>query len=232
VAAAANLTFAVKALNTEFARLNPDVAVTAALGASGTLCAQITHGAPFDVFLSADTEYPKKLIAAHHADPASFRVFATGKLVLWTTRDDLALDSIDQALRAPVVRRVAIAQPATAPYGRAAELALRSLGLWGSAAPKLVIGENIAQTAQFVQTGNADVGFVALSFVTSAPLAQRGRFVEVPPNLYAGASLEHAGVLTAHAAGNDAARRYLDFLMSDSARRILVNEGYRIPAAP
>lgn len=231
IAAAANLTFAVQALNIEFSRAYPDVTVVTTLGSSGGLFAQISNGAPFDVFLSADTEYAQRLVNDGAAERTSLRVFATGRLVLWTTRHELDVADIAASVRSAAVRKIAIAQPASAPYGRAAEQVLHKLGVWDDAKVKLVIGENIAQTAQFVETGNADVGFVALSLVKASPLARRGHSTEVPPDLYAPVSLQHTCVITTHGAGSAAAHKYLTFLGSAAAKRILEAQGYRVPAA-
>jgi len=229
VAAAANLTYAVSALNDEFSRSAPDTRVTVTLGSSGNLFAQITHGAPFDVFLSADTNYPRQLIDAQAAVPESLLVFATGRLVLWTARENLKLDDIAGAIRSPAVAKVAIAQPAIAPYGRAAVNALSHLGVYAVAEPKLVVGENIAQTAQFVETGNADCGFVALSLLSAGPLARIGRWVEVTPAEYGEVSLDHAAVITEHGKSNAAAAGFVAFLRSPAAKRILESYGYRVP---
>ena len=228
IAAAANLTFVLDALDAAFARVAPDVTVTTTFGSSGNLYAQISNGAPFDVFLSADTLYARRLANAGYADPATLRVFATGRLVLWTTRPGLDLRDIAAAARSPHVRKIAIAQPTTAPYGQAAQQVLRALGVLDEVTPKLVIGQNIAQTAQFIETGNADAGFVALSLVKTPRLQNKGRWLEVPPNLYAGVSLDHACILAQHGAANDAARRYLAFLFSEPAKQILEQAGYTV----
>lgn len=227
VAAAANLVYAVEELNAAFKKATPDVNVTTAVGASGNLVAQIRNGAPFDVFLSADLDYPRALIAAQKAAPATFTKFAVGRLVLWTTRPDLALDNLPAVVRDPVVKKLAIAHLATAPYGRAAKQALEKLDVWSIAEPKIVIGENITQTAQFVETGNADAGLVAMSFVLSPKLKKKGRWIEISPALYE--PLEQAAVLTTRAARNPAAKAYLDFLRSDAAREIFQRYGYGIP---
>ncbi len=228
VAAAANLVYALDALNAEFKRGEPDVVVTATSGASGSLFAQLRHGAPFDVFLSADTDYPKQVVADGLGDAATLRTFASGRLVLWTTRPDLDVSNLAAAIKSPRVRKIAIAQPATAPYGRAARAVLENLGAWRAAQPKLVFGESIAQTAQFVETGNADAGFVALSLVLSPRLAQRGRWCEVPSELHREISLAHAAVLTKRGVANPAARRYLEFLGSDAAKQVLRKFGYAV----
>ncbi len=232
VAAAANFVYALDDLHAAFRRLAPEVALTSATGASGSLFAQIAQGAPFDVFLSADTDYPQRLVAAGHGDAATLCTFAAGRLVLWTVRADLDVADFAATVRSPLVRKLAIAQPRTAPYGRAAEAVLDRLGLAALAAPKLVLGENITQTAQFVETASADAGFVALSLVLSPRLARRGRWHEVPPELYAAVPLDHAAVLTKRGAVNPAAHRYLDFLASPAARAILERYGYRVPAVP
>jgi molybdate transport system substrate-binding protein len=229
VAAAANLVYALDALNAAFRQAAPAVTVTTATGASGSLVAQLRNGAPFDVFLSADLDYPRALINDGEADASSLTTFATGRLVLWTTRPGLSLDDLAAAVRNPAVKKLAVANPATAPYGRAARQTLEKLGLWADAQPKLVVGENISQTAQFIETGNADAGFVALSLVLSPKLADRGRWAEIPPALYASVPLDHAGVLTKRGARNPAARRYLEFLASAPAKKILRDFGYGVP---
>lgn len=227
IAAAANLVYALDALDGEFARANPGVALKTTVGASGSLVAQISNGAPFDVFLSADLDFPKKLIKSGHAEPESFRTFAIGRLVLWTTKPGIEIPSIESVVRNPAISRIAIANPETAPYGTAAEQALEKLGLLAEARPKLVRGETISQTAQFVETGNADAGFVALSLVLSPKLKDRGRWLEVPAALYG--SLEQGAVLTSEGKNNPAARRYLEFLGSPEARAVLKRFGYGLP---
>jgi molybdate transport system substrate-binding protein len=229
VAAAANLVYALEAINAEFKQAAPDIAVTSTSGASGNLFAQLKNGAPFDVFLSADTDYPKQVVAAQLGDAATLRTFATGQLVFWTMRSDLGVTDLAAAVRDARVKKLAIAQPRTAPYGRAAQAVLEELGVWSVAQPKLVIGENITQTAQFIETGNADAGFVALSLVKSPKLANRGHWTDVPAELYATVPLDHAVVLTKRGADNAAARRYLDFLSSEPAKKIFREYGYRVP---
>lgn len=228
LAAAANLVHALDALTAEFKRAAPHVTVTTAVGASGSLFAQIKNGAPFDVFLSADTDYPQQLVAAKLADASTLRTFATGRLVLWTTRAPLDPGNLVAALRSPYVKKIAIAQPRTAPYGRAAQAVLEKLGVWRDLQPQLVLGESIAQTAQFVETGNADLGFVALSIVLSPTLRHQGRWTEIPSDLYPRVSLDHAAVLTHRGAKNPAAQRFLEFLGSAPAKKILRDYGYGV----
>ena len=227
VAAAANLAYVLEPLNAAFMASDPGVSVTSATGASGGLVAQINNGAPFDVFLSADLDFPRKLIAAGGAGGSSPVTFAFGRLVLWTTRADLTLGSVESAVRDPSVRKVAIANPRTAPYGLAAQEVLARLGLSGDAGPKIVVGENITQTAQFVSSGNADIGFVALSLVVAPNLKEKGRWIEIPRSLYP--PIAQGAVLTKRGASNPAARRYLEFLASKAAREVFARFGYGLP---
>lgn len=229
VAAAANLAYVVDALQAAFARENPGVKVTCALGPTGGLHAQITHGAPFDVFLSADVETPRALAARGGADPATLRVFATGRLVAWTSRADIDLTNLAAAARHPRVGRIALAQPATAPYGRAAQAALEHAGAWDQVRPKVVFGDSLTQTVQFVESGSADLGLVARSAVRSPRLAGRGAWREIPAETHPGVSLDHAAVLTTRGTRNPAARRFLDFLGGEASRAILRAAGYGVP---
>jgi molybdate transport system substrate-binding protein len=227
VAAAASLVNALDALDAKFKNARPLIKVTATTGASGSLVAQIEHGAPFDVFLSADLDYPRAIISRGHAEAGSLTSFATGRLVLWTTRPGVKLDSIAGTVGHGSPGKLAIANPDTAPYGRAAQQALEKLGLWSGLQPKLVVGESITQAAQFVETGNADAGLVALSLVLAPNLRERGRWLEVPAELHA--PLTHGAVLTKRGASNPAARQYLAFLSTEPAKKILREFGYGVP---
>jgi molybdate transport system substrate-binding protein len=227
VAAASNLVYALAALDAEFVRANPNVKVTSMTGASGSLVAQIRNGAPYDVFLSADLDFAQKLIQGGGAPASSLRTFAFGRLVLWTTKPGLDLGSLAALVRNPAVQKLAIANPESAPYGLAAMQVLEKLHLQAAAQSKLVRGENISQTAEFVETGNADAGLVALSLVLSPKLKDRGHWQEVPAEWYA--PLGQAAVLTARGAANPTAQAYLDFLGSPAAGKILEQFGYRLP---
>jgi molybdate transport system substrate-binding protein len=229
VAAAANLVYVLDALNAEFKRSAPAVAITSTTGASGSLFAQIKNGAPFDLFMSADLDYPKQAVADGLADAKTLRTFATGRLVLWTTRNEIDVTDLAAVIRDPRVSKIALAQPKSAPYGRAAQATMEKLGVRAQLKDKLVFGESISQTAQFVETGNADLGFVAMSLVLSPRLKNKGRWQEVPAELHAGVSLHHAVVLTARGSANPAAKQYLEFLGSDAAKKILREFGYGTP---
>lgn len=229
VAGASNLVHVLPALEEGFARAAPGVRVTTTVGASGGLFAQIRNGAPFDVFLSADLDYPRQLVEAGQAEAASFRTFATGVLALWTLRDDLDLSGALAALRSPAVRTVALAQPRTAPYGRAAERVLERLGPDRSQSFRRVIGESVSQAAQFVETGGAEVGFVALSLLQAPARTPAGRWIIVPAADHAPVTLGHGAVLTRRGAANPDARAFLDFLAGPRARAMLEAHGYLAP---
>ena len=228
IAAAANFVYALDALNSEFRRVAPGVKVMSTTGSSGALFAQIKHSAPFDLFLSADTIYPQQMVESGFAERSTLHIFATGRLVAWTTRADVDLSDLASAIRASSVRKVAIAQPRTAPYGRAAQATLETIGVWRDAEAKLVMGESITQTAQFVETGSADIGLVAMSLVVSGKLAKKGRWKEIAPELHKSVSLDHAAVLTRRGSANPSAKRYLEFLRSDEAKKILRDFGYGV----
>ena len=227
VAAAANMAYVVGPLGAAFEREHPGVAVESEIGASGSLVSQIANGAPYDVFLSADLEFPRRLVAMGGADGASLVTYAYGRLVLWTLRPQIGTASIESVVRDPRVLRIAIASPGAAPYGRAAEEALGRLGLAEAARPKIVVGENVTQAAQFVSSGNADAGFVAYSLVVAPNMKGRGRWIEVPAALYT--PIAQGAVLTRRGAANPAGRLYLRFLTGGAAREVLVRFGYRLP---
>lgn len=223
IAAASNLVYALDALNTKFEHQNPLLKVTAVMGASGSLVALINNGAPYDIFLSADASFSAALIKAGKADKKSLCTFAFGRLVLWSNRPGVDTHEIIALVRNPKIRKLALANIQTAPFGRAAKQALGKLGVWDEAQAKIVFGENITQTAQFVETGNVDAGFVALSLVVSANHNVAGQWAEVSADLYE--PLEQCAVITEHGIKNEAAYRYLTYLHSPSARAILKSSG-------
>src|SRR5262249_45668359 len=138
------------------------------IGSSGNFFAQIKNGAPFDVFLSADTDFPMALAKDGLADSSSLVVYAYGRLVMWSNKPTVDVSTGFKALTQPAIKRIAIANPNVAPYGRAAKEALQRAGVWDAVKPKIVFGENISQTAQFVETGNADVGLVSSGYISNA----------------------------------------------------------------
>jgi molybdate transport system substrate-binding protein len=230
VAAAADLSYCIDDIASAFRKEAPEAEVKISTGASGNFFAQIRNGAPFDVFLSADVDYPAQLAKLGAADGNTLTRYAVGRLALWAPDPKLDLSKGLALLRDPRIARVAIANPATAPYGRAAKSALERDGLWEAVQPKLVIGENIAQTAQFVQTGNAQAGLVSLASLRSPRLAGVGRYVLVPD---AGlAPIEQAAIVTKQGAGNPLAARFVRFLASPAARAIFERNGFATPSRP
>jgi molybdate transport system substrate-binding protein len=227
VAAAADLAFVLPEINQRFSAAHPGVEFKVSLGSSGNFYAQIQNGAPFQVFMSADEKYPRELIAKGFAVADSYRVYGTGRIALWTLKPEFNLKQGLAALTDARVTRVAIANPAHAPYGRAAEAALNKYGIWNQLQPKLVLGENIAQTAQFVQSGNVDAGIVAVSLLSGPTLHGVGRWVELPANLYP--PLVQAAVLTRAGASSELARQYVAYLGSADARVVLQRFGFVAP---
>ena len=222
IAAAADLHFALEEVSREFRAAHPDVDLAIAYGSSGNFYAQIRNQAPFDILLSADVEYPRKLVQDGIGARDSLFVYAVGRIVVWVPASS-PLDPAT-ALRAASVRHVAIANPQHAPYGRAAEAALHSLGVYDSVAGKLVLGENVAQTLEFVQSGAADVGIVALSLALAPPVRGQGRYWEVPVGAYP--KIEQGGLILKD---SKAAREFRSFLLAADGRRILKEYGFSVP---
>jgi len=222
IAAAADLNFALPEIARRYRAVDPTVELEIAYGSSGNFYAQIANRAPFDVFLSADVEYPQRLASAGTGPANSVFTYAVGRLVVWVPYGSpLEPATALQDLR---VKHVAIANPQHAPYGRAAQAALRSLRLYQGVEPKLVFGENIAQTLQFVESGAADVGVVALSLALASPVHNRGRYWEIPLEAYP--RMEQGGIILKD---SKAAREFRAFLLSAGGRRILKQYGFFVP---
>ncbi len=228
IAAAADLSFAFGQIAQLFER-QTGRAVRLSFGSSGNLFMQIENGAPFDLFLSADMEYPRKLLASGRAQPGTFAHYATGRLVVWVPADSgLALEREGiRALLDPALKRIAIANPQHAPYGRAAIAALQHFGVYEKLAAKLVLGENVSQAAQFVESGNAQAGMIALSMALAPTMKDKGRYWEVPAAAYP--PLEQGAVVLKNSRNRDAAQRFLDFLKSSEAADILKRNGFAFP---
>lgn len=227
VAAASDLVYCMEELNAAFAKIRPTADVTTSVGSSGTFFAQIRNGAPFDVYLSADMNFPRRLIAEKAADGNSLTPYAIGRIVVWTMRSDLDIKAGIRSLVSPAVSRIAIANPEHAPYGRAAKAAMESAGIWKDVESKIVMAENISQTRQYVQTGNAEIGIIALSLIMAPTMKGVGRYVMVPKDAHP--RLEQGAVLTNQGAENPAARAYIDFLKSGPARLIFERYGFVLP---
>jgi molybdate transport system substrate-binding protein len=231
IAAASDLVYCLTDLNQSFRASQSATEVKVSTGSSGNFFAQIQNGAPFDIFLSADLRYPQEIIKAGKAEEASLYIYAQGRLVLWTTKESVTPLDPDLKILADSgkVARLAIANPGHAPYGRAAKAALTSLDLWPAVQNRLVVGDNIAQTAEFVQTQNADAGLVALALVVSPKLKGVGHYVEVSQKSYP--PLLQAAVITSTGTKNTIARKYLEFLRTPQAREIFDRFGFLAPAA-
>ena len=228
IAAASDLRFALDEVIAAYGAANPQAGMTVIYGASGTFYAQIAQGAPFDLFLSADSAYPRDLVQKGLADGATLFTYAIGHLVLWSpAASPLDVSRGLAVLRDSRVRKVAIANPLHAPYGRAAEAALKQAGLWTAVESKLVLGENITQAAQFVATGAADVGLIARSLAFAPEMRSRGKFWDVPPSMHP--RLEQSGVVLARAADPAAAARFRAYFRGEAGRRILARHGFDLP---
>ncbi|MBV8515301.1 MAG: molybdate ABC transporter substrate-binding protein [Acidobacteria bacterium] len=227
VAAAADLEFALRDIAQQYEHQSGhNVEIT--FGSSGNFFAQIQNGAPFDVFFSADSEYPTRLQQAGLTEPNSLVKYAIGRIVVWIpagSKIDLA-DQKWNALRDPSVQKVAIANPEHAPYGRAAVEALKHAGIYEKVQSKLVFGENISQAAQFVQSGNAQAGIIALSLAAS-PAMKSGQRWGVPADEYA--PIEQAAVILKSARDKESARAFLAFVSSEAGQRTLANYGFAMP---
>lgn len=225
IAAAADLKFALDEIVAAYRSRQPGDRVEVIYGSSGKFATQIRQGAPFDLYFSADIAYPRELEAAGLAAGPT-RPYALGRIVLWSnSRDASALRLQD--LADPALGRIAIANPRHAPYGKRAEEALRAAGVWDAVQGRLVQGENIAQTAQFVQSGNAGVGIIALSLALNPALTRQGGHALIDDALHE--PLEQGFMLTRRAAGNAAAARFADFMQDEVARAIMRRYGFVLP---
>ncbi len=222
VAVAANFTDAVKEIAAAFKQKTGHQAVLS-FGSSGQLYTQITQDAPFQIMLSADDERPKKLVADGLAVADSRFTYAIGKLVLWSKTRDYVKG--EDTLKTGAFAKLAIANPSAAPYGAAAVETLKALKLYETLQPKIVQGNNIAQTFQFIDTGNAELGFVALSQLAGEPAGSRW---VVPQALYT--PIRQDAVLLNKGEGNEAATAFLAFLKGPEARAIIEKFGYGIDA--
>lgn len=227
VAAAADLKFAMAELAGQFEKQS-GAKLDVTYGSSGNFLTQIQNGAPFDLFFSADSEYPKKLEAAGLAEPGTLREYAVGHIVIWTPSDSGVNAAKDgwKCLLDQRVKKIAMANPEHAPYGRAALAAMKNAGIYEQMKDKLVYGENISQAAEFVQSGSAQVGIVALSLAVS-PAMKNGNRWEILPDSYP--AIKQAVVLLKSSKNKDAARRFLGFVSGSQGREILQRFGFTVP---
>jgi molybdate transport system substrate-binding protein len=230
VAAAADLQFAMPELAAQFEQ-QVGKKILVSYGSSGNFFSQIENGAPFDLFFSADTAYPRKLDAAGLAEPGTLCSYAFGHIVIWmspASMVDLSKEGWNVLLD-PAVQKIAIANPAFAPYGRAAVAAMQKAGIYERVKNKLVYGENISQAAQFVQSGNAQAGIIALSLALS-PGLRDGKRWEFPPTLYP--AIEQGSIVLKNSRNKAAALAFLEFVRSNAGREILARNGFAVSALP
>ena len=223
VVVASNTHFAMKELVQAFQQ-ETGIKVQLITASSGKLTAQIKQGAPFDIFVSADMKYPQELFESSFSKEPP-RIYALGKLVLWSK--EKILDSVQSALRDSDVQHIAIANPMTAPYGKAAKEVLVKYSLWEEIQPKLVFGESISQTNQFIQSGAADFGFTAKAIVMAPQMQNIGSWLDIPDGDYS--EIKQGAIMIKRKGQNSrGVKSFYNFLFSEKAKSILVNYGYEI----
>jgi len=226
VAAAADLQSAMQDIAARFQK-GTGKTVKVIYGSSGNFFQQIQNGAPFDVFFSANLDYPKKLEAGGLTEVGSYYQYARGKIVIWVPKESkIKLDHGLKALLDPDVKKIAIANPLHAPYGQAAVAAMQKEGVYDKSKEKFVLGENISQTASFIVSGAADVGIVALSLALSPNMKDIGRYVEIPPDEYP--PIDQACVIVSSSKNKELARQFLSFVKTDAVADILRNYGFDV----
>ena len=225
IAAAADLKYAMDEIVQSFMQANSDDQIDTIYGSSGKFFTQIQQGAPYDMYFSADIEYPQLLykegFAASDVSP-----YAVGRIVLWSKEvknENLTFEELTK----PSITKIAIANSKHAPYGKRAEEALRSSGVWDLIKLKIVLGENVAQAAQFVYTGNAQIGIIALSLAKNPNLANQGSYWLIPESMHT--PLEQGFIITKRAEGNSLASRFSKYMSSDPARLIMKKYGFMLP---
>lgn len=227
IAAASDLNFAFKEIVSEYERSTGNH-VKLSLGSSGNFYSQIKNGAPFDLYFSADVGYPRKLEEAGLTVPGSLYRYAIGRVVLWTG----ATTGIDvskglEVLNDPVIKKVAIANPKHAPYGRAAVAAMEHYKIYDTVKDRLVFGENVSQAAQFIQSGACDIGIVALSLAVAPAMKAAGIYWEIPQETHP--TLEQGAVMLKTPRHREAAGQFMKFIQSDQGREIMTRYGFTLP---
>jgi molybdate transport system substrate-binding protein len=226
VAAAADLQSAMQEVADRFHN-ETGTTVKPIYGSSGNFFQQIENGAPFDMFFSANLDYPKKLEAAGLTEKGSYYQYARGKIVIWVPKDSkLDLTAGMKVLLDPSVKKIAVANPQHAPYGQAAVAAMQKENIYEKVKDKFVLGENISQAAAFVISGTADVGVVALSLALSPNMKDKGRYAEVPAGEYP--PIEQACVILASSKNKDTARQFLSFVKTAAVADVLRRYGFDV----
>ncbi len=229
IAAAASLKFALDAFLEDYKARHPDFPVQVTYGSSGNLKTQIEQGAPFDLFLSADLTFPDALIRSGKAKPEDLFPYAVGRLAIWVPNaSPLDLGSLKQtALLDPSARKIAIANPQHAPYGQAAVAALKHFAIYEQTASRFVLGENVSQTAQFVESGAADIGIIAMSLAMSPEMLGKGRYWEIP--LEAFPSMVQGGVILGASKQRQRAELFRAAILSETGRKTWERYGFALP---
>jgi len=225
VAAAADLKFAMADIVQSFEKAHPNDKVEVVYGSSGKFFTQIQQGAPYDLYFSADIQYPRDLEKAG-LSASKVTPYAFGRIVLWSPTLDASKMTL-QSLTSPEIAHIAIANPKHAPYGKRAEEALKAAKVWDKVEPKLVFGENISHTAQLVETGNAQVGVIALSLALNPQLASKGKYYLIPDNLHE--PLEQGFILTKRGENNAAAKAFAAYMNTPEARAVMTRYGFVLP---
>jgi molybdate transport system substrate-binding protein len=228
IAAASDLNFAFREIVNEYEKTTGNH-VRLTLGSSGNFYTQIQNGAPFDLYFSADIGYAKKLEEAGLVVPGSLYPYAVGRIVLWTGKEShLDLSKGLEILREPTIKKIAIANPKHAPYGRAAVAAMEHAQVYDRAKDKLVLGENISQAAQFIESGAADVGIIALSLALAPPMQAAGHYWEIPADAYP--PIEQGAVILMGGKNQDSAKTFLSFIQGAEGQTIMTRYGFVLPS--
>jgi molybdate transport system substrate-binding protein len=225
IAAAADLKYAMAEVVKNFSAARPDDKIEVIYGSSGKFFTQLSNDAPFDMFFSADIEYPREL-EKKGLTAGPTRPYAVGRIVLWSLKPELAKTAL-KYLPSAAIRKFAVANPAHAPYGRRAQEAMQHEGVWEAMQPKLVMGENIAQTAQFIDSGAADAGIIALSLVLSPNMQDKGAWTLIPDAWHE--PLEQGFAITKRATANPLAKEFAKYITSEPARVVMRRYGFVLP---
>ena len=227
IAAASDLNFAFKEIVAEYEKVTGNH-VRLSLGSSGNFYAQIQNGAPFDLYFSADIAYPRKLEEAGLTVPGSLYQYAVGRIVLWAGKDSpLEISKGLEILREPAIRKIAIANPKHAPYGRAAVVAMEYAQVYDRVKDKLVLGENISQAAQFVESGAADVGIIAMSLALALPMQAAGHYWEIPADAHP--PIEQGAVILKGVKSQASAKTFLSFIQGAEGQAMMKRYGFVVP---
>ena len=227
IAAASDLNFAFREIVADYEKATGNH-VRLSLGSSGNFFAQIQNGAPFDLYFSADIAYPRKLEEAGLTIPGSLYQYAIGRIVIWTSHEShIDVTKGVEALREPTIKKVAIANPKHAPYGRAAVAAMEYFKVYDQVKDKLILGENISQAAHFIESGACDIGIIAFSLAVAPAMKSKGTYWEVPAEAYP--ALEQAAVILKSSKQQESAQSFLAFLKGAQGQEIMKRYGFVVP---